>query len=86
MVASVVVLPDVELEPEPVVVALLAPERRSRPAVIVTVARLSEMSLTIADVVPGSFASDPAMTSVQSAVWEVMAQSKSIVLNKRSDS
>lgn len=78
-VLASVVAPEVELEP--VAVALtLAPERRSRPAVIVTAVRLSEIPLTTAVEVPGSFASGPASVSMQLAVWEAMAQSTSIVL------
>lgn len=69
----------VEAEAEPVVVAL-APERSSRPAVIVTGSRLSEMSLITSVEVPGNFASGPAKASTQVAVSDAMAQVKSAVL------
>lgn len=78
-VEASVVVPEAELELA-VVVALATFERRSRPAVIVTVTRLSEMSLMIADVTPGSFALGPAIVSTQLAVWEASWQSRSTVL------
>lgn len=54
-VEASVVVPEAEVELLVVVVALAAFERRSRPAVIVTVTRPSERSLElrIADVTPG---------------------------------
>lgn len=78
-VEASVVVPEAELELA-VAVALPTLERRSRPAVIVTVTRLSEMSLMTADVTPGSFALGPAIVSMQLAVWEASWQSRSAVL------
>lgn len=74
------------VEPEdaddPVVVAPGLADRRLSPAVMVTGARLLEMSLTTVVEVPGKFASDPASVSTQVAVWEAMLQSTFIVLAK----